>query len=99
MFRSPLLIVQNREQSLDGIENNLAQKAHRFFGDIKLRIETLAAKLIACNPGSVLNRGYSIAKNAATGKIIANAADINIGDLMITEFANEKIIESKITKK
>ncbi|MFA6187328.1 MAG: exodeoxyribonuclease VII large subunit [Phycisphaerae bacterium] len=99
MFRNPLLIVQNREQSLDGIENNLAQKADRFFGNIKLRIETLAAKFIACNPKSVLNRGYSITKNAATGKIITGDADVNIGNLMITEFANEKTIESKITKK
>ena len=99
MFRNPLLIVQNREQSLDGIENNLAQKADRFFAGIKLRIETLGAKLTACNPKSVLNRGYSITKNAATGEIIKNIEEININDTIITELKDEKRIESRITGK
>ena len=99
MFRNPLLIVQNREQSLDGVENNLSQKADRFFGNVKLRIETLAAKLTACNPKSVLNRGYSITKIAATGEIVKNIEEININDIIITELKDEKQIESRVTKK
>ncbi|MGB8227045.1 MAG: exodeoxyribonuclease VII large subunit, partial [Sedimentisphaerales bacterium] len=99
VFRSPALIVRNREQFLDELENNLPQKAGRLLSAVKLQIETLAAKLIACNPKSVLNRGYSIAKNAITGKVITSAADVSIGDIMITELANENSIESKVVKK
>jgi exodeoxyribonuclease VII large subunit len=99
MFRNPLLIVQNREQLLDEIENNLPQKADRLLSAVKLQIETLAAKLTACNPKSVLNRGYSIAKNKITGKIVMKPADVNIGELLITEFADENTIESKVIKK
>ncbi|MDD5011040.1 MAG: exodeoxyribonuclease VII large subunit [Phycisphaerae bacterium] len=99
MFRNPLLIVQNREQLLDEIENNLPQKADRLLSAVKLQIETLAAKLTACNPKSVLNRGYSIAKNAITGKVVTNPSDVSIGDLIITELANENMIESRVTKK
>jgi exodeoxyribonuclease VII large subunit len=99
VFRSPALIVRNREQFLDELENNLPQKAGRLLSAVKLQIETLAAKLIACNPKSVLNRGYSIAKNAITGKVVTSAADVSIGDLMITELANENVIESKVIKK
>jgi exodeoxyribonuclease VII large subunit len=99
IFRNPLLIVQNREQFLDELENNLPQKAGRLLSAVKLRIETQAAKLIACNPKSVLNRGYSIAKNIITGKVVTSPADVSIGDLIITELANENTIESRVTKK
>jgi exodeoxyribonuclease VII large subunit len=99
IFRNPLLIVQNREQFLDEFENNLPQKAGRLLSAVKLQIETQAAKLIACNPKSILNRGYSIAKNAITGKVVTNPTDVNIGDLIITELVNENTIESKVTKK
>jgi exodeoxyribonuclease VII large subunit len=99
VFRSPALIVRNREQFLDELENNLPQKAGRLLSAVKLQIETLAAKLIACNPKSVLNRGYSIAKIAITGKVVTSAADVSIGDIMITELANENVIESKVIKK
>jgi exodeoxyribonuclease VII large subunit len=144
MFRNPLLIVQNREQSLDGIHRNLSisaktvisqiynrlqkhfeqllkiepqrlisghkialnssasrlsERLQNILAGLKINLETLAAKVIACNPKSVLNRGYSIAKNAITGKVVTSSMDINIGDLLITELANEKTIESKVTKK
>jgi exodeoxyribonuclease VII large subunit len=144
MFRSPLVIIQNREQMLDELESGLAESAKslvlnirkilqsyfeqilkiepyriladrkillnnvssrinerigRVFANLKIRFETQAAKLSACNPKSILNRGYSIAKNTITGKVVTSPADVNIGDLMITELANENIIESKVTKK
>ncbi|MGD0785243.1 MAG: exodeoxyribonuclease VII large subunit [Sedimentisphaerales bacterium] len=144
VFRNPLVIIQNREQSLDDFENNMAESAksfvanirkvlqtyfemllkiepHRLIADkkiainnyqnrlsqkisgllasVKLQIEMQAGKLSACSPKSILNRGYSIAKQAITGKVITNPADVSIGDIIITELANENIIESKITKK
>jgi exodeoxyribonuclease VII large subunit len=99
MFRNPLLIVQNREQSLDEVENNLPQKAAKLLSLVKLQIETQAARLIACNPKSVLNRGYSITKNALTGKIVKNIDQININDIIITELSSQKLFESRVTKK
>jgi exodeoxyribonuclease VII large subunit len=144
VFRNPLVIIQNRGQSLDDFENNMAESAksfvanirkvlqryfemllkiepHRLIADkkiainnyqnrlsqktsgllafVKLQIETQAGKLSACSPKSILNRGYSIAKQAITGKVITSPADVNIGDSIITELANENIIESKVTKK
>lgn len=99
IFRNPLLIVQNREQTLDELENNLPQKAGRLLSLVKLQIETQAAKLGACNPKSVLNRGYSITKNAVTGKIVKNIEEININDIIITELGSQKLIESKVIRK
>ncbi|MDD5135672.1 MAG: exodeoxyribonuclease VII large subunit, partial [Phycisphaerae bacterium] len=99
MFRNPLLIVQNREQLLDDLENNLPQKAGRLLSLVRLQIETQAARLGACSPKSVLNRGYSITKNAITGKIIKTIDQININDIIITELGGQKQIESRVTKK
>ncbi len=144
VFRNPLVIIENRQQTIDDIENNLAdtakstvanirallheyfeqilkiephkilsdkkitlntagskiaQKINQIWANAKNQIDTQNAKLSACNPKSVLNRGYSIAKNALTGKVITSTTDVNIGDLLVTELANENIIESKVTKK
>lgn len=143
-FRTPLAVIQNKEQMLDEIQNNLAESAqsivlnirkllqsyfeqllkiephkiiadrkillnntnsriiekiNQLFSAAKIRLETQSAKLSACSPKSVLNRGYSIAKNMITGKVITSPADVNIGDAMTTELANENIIESRVTKK
>ena len=144
MFRSPLVIIQNREQMLDELESGLAESAKSLvlniqkilqsyfeqilkiepyriladrkillnnvssrinerigwvFANLKIRFETQAAKLSACNPKSILNRGYSIAKNTITGKVVTSPADVNIGDLLITELKSENLIESRVTKK
>ena len=144
VFRSPIIIIQNREQAIDELGNNLAESAksvvlnirkllqtyfekilkiepHRILADRKIslnsaistiaektnrtfinariQLETQTARLSACNPKSVLNRGYSITKNAVTGNVIKIPADVNIGDLLTTELKEENTIESKVTKK
>ncbi len=144
VFRSPLVIIQNRQQMLDELEGGLAESAqsivlnirkllqsyfekilkiephriiadrkislnnacgaiaekiNRIFTNSKMRLETQMVKLSACNPKSVLNRGYSITKNAGTGKVVKVPADVNVGDLLITELAKENAIESRVIKR
>jgi exonuclease VII large subunit len=55
--------------------------------------------LSACNPKSILNRGYSITKDAATRQVVTSTAQVNVGDLLITELKNKNLIESRVTKK
>ena len=95
----PHRLMADKKISLNNLKNRLTQKTSKLLASVKLQIETQAGKLSACSPKSVLNRGYSIAKNAITGKVVTNTTDVNIGDLIITELANENIIESKVTKK
>jgi len=56
-------------------------------------------RLAGLNPKSVLQRGYSITTNKRTRLLVRNLKDIQIGDFMITELADENLIESKVTKK
>jgi exodeoxyribonuclease VII large subunit len=144
VFRSPVVITQNREQMLDEFESNLAESAksfvsnirkllqsyfekilkiepHRIFADRKISLNNLqyrsntaiktvmnkltmqlsgpANRLAALNPRSVLQRGYSITRNKRTSTVVKSLNDVEISDLIITELANENIIESKVTKK
>jgi exodeoxyribonuclease VII large subunit len=144
VFRSPVVITQNREQMLDEFESNLAESAksfvsnirkllqsyfekilkiepHRIFADRKISLNNLqyrsntaiktvmnkltmqlsgpANRLAALNPRSVLQRGYSRTRNKRTSTVVKSLNDVEISDLIITELANENIIESKVTKK
>ena len=51
--------------------------------------------MIALNPSEILNRGYSITFDE-NGKPIANAKDINQGDVITTQLAKGKV-KSKVT--
>jgi exonuclease VII large subunit len=95
----PYRILADRKILLNNVSSRINERIGRVFTNLKIRFEMQAAKLSACNPKSILNRGYSIAKNTITGKVVTRPADVNIGDLMITELANENIIESKVTKR
>jgi len=56
-------------------------------------------RLAALNPKSVLKRGYSITTSKKTGLLVRKPGDIEIGGYLITELADENLIESKVTKK
>ncbi len=95
----PHRLIGDKKIYLNNAQSKMAERIGRIFSDARMKIETQSGRLSACNPKSVLNRGYSIAKNAITGKVVTNPSDVSIGDLIITELANENMIESKVTKK
>jgi exodeoxyribonuclease VII large subunit len=95
----PHRILADGKISLNNINSRINEKIGQVFSGLKIRLETQAAKLSACNPKSVLNRGYSITKDAATRQVVTGTAQVNVGDLLITELKNENLIESRVTKK
>lgn len=64
----------------------------------RMQLTAQANRLAALNPKSVLHRGYSITTNKKTGALIRTAKDVRPGDDLITELAEENLIESKVTK-
>ncbi len=83
--------------------NNLQNRANALISAIvnncRMQLTARANKLEGLNPKSVLQRGYSITTNKKTGLVIRKPLDVQIGDLLITELADENLIESKVTKK
>jgi exodeoxyribonuclease VII large subunit len=55
-------------------------------------------RLAGLNPRAVLKRGYSITTLQQTGAVLKNASQVQIGDTLVTELA-ENLIESKVIKK
>jgi exodeoxyribonuclease VII large subunit len=55
-------------------------------------------RLAGLNPRTVLKRGYSITTLKQTGAVLKNTAEVQIGDTLVTELA-ENLIESKVIRK
>ncbi|MBN2137115.1 MAG: exodeoxyribonuclease VII large subunit [Sedimentisphaerales bacterium] len=56
-------------------------------------------RLAGLNPRAVLNRGYSITSSKRTGKVIRSSQDVEIGDFVVTELADDERIDSKVINK
>lgn len=95
----PQRIILNYKIALNNSDNRLSEKLQQILAAFRINLESQAAKLAACSPKSVLNRGYSITKIAATGKIIKNIEEIDINDIIITELDSQRLIESRIIRK
>ena len=67
--------------------------------DKTLEITARENRLAGLNPKSVLHRGYSITMNRQTGKVVRMLNDVQLDDLLVTELADENLIESRATKK
>jgi len=65
----------------------------------RMQLTAQENRLSALNPRSVLQRGYSITTSKQTGLLVKTSEDVRIGDFIITELANENLIESEVKKK
>lgn len=83
--------------------SNLRNRANVGVGVIlnkqRMRLTAQTNRLDALNPKSILKRGYSITTNKKTGSLIRRLEDVQIGNQLRTELADENYIESKVTKK
>jgi len=83
--------------------NHLQNRANVGIGGIinkmRMKLTAAASRLEGLNPKSVLQRGYSITTSKKTRLLIKTLEEIQIGDYLVTELANENLIESKVTKK
>ena len=85
--------------SLNNMQNRTNTAMEAVLNKRRMQITAQENRLAGLNPKSVLQRGYSITKNAKTGLLVRKREDVEVGDLIVTELANENLIESKVTKK
>ena len=67
-------------------------------GRTRMQLTAQENRLEGLNPRAVLKRGYSITTLQQTGAVLKNAAQVQIGDTLVTELA-ENLIESKVINK
>jgi exodeoxyribonuclease VII large subunit len=92
---SPLASIANRKNQIMYFKKEICEKHKTMINNKQGLLKLMHEKLIALNPGEILNRGYSITFDEK-GKTIASAKNITNGDLITTKLADGKI-KSKVT--
>ena len=95
----PHRLLGKKTVDLNNLQNRVNAAMKAVINKHQLELTAQASWLTGLNPKSVLQRGYSITTNKKTGLLVRDLEDVRIGDYVITEFANENLIESKVTKK
>ena len=92
-------IINNKTVEVNNWQNRVNVGMSAIVGDCRLRLTAQANRLAGLNPKSVLHRGYSITMNKKTGLLVKTTEDVRIGEYLMTELADQNLIESKVTKK
>jgi len=74
-------------QKMLALERKNPEHAVRF---ARLRLDQLKTRLVASGLDSVLRRGFAVARDATTGKLIDRASDIHFAQLVELEFSDGK---------
>ncbi|MDR2802778.1 MAG: exodeoxyribonuclease VII large subunit [Treponema sp.] len=89
-------ILQPRLLRFDDAKEALLDAASERVAVLRRRWELAAATLEAANPNVILDRGFSLVTNAATGAIVRRSDDVKIGD-MLTIKPLEGLISAAVT--
>jgi len=68
-------------------------------GGKQMELTARENRLAGLNPRGVLQRGYSITRHKQTGAVVRRAAEVEVGQLLITELAHENLIESNVVSR
>jgi len=85
--------VQQTHQRIDELGMTMRHRVERKVEGDQQRVRRLEGQLRILNPLAVLGRGYSLTRRM-DGTVVRSAASIDIGDEMITQFADGKIISN-----
>ena len=92
VLREPFNVILQYEQEIDGLTESLALKGGYAIKFKQESLNTLAGKLGALSPLSILNRGYSITMKKENGEIIKDASSLKKRDFIKTKLAKGEII-------
>ncbi len=95
----PHRLLKNKTIELNNWQNRVNVGISIIINNCLMHLTAQANRLAALNPKSVLQRGYSITTNKKTDLLVKTLEDVRIGDYLITELADQNLIESKVTRK
>lgn len=86
----PGLFFQQATQQTKTVQRQLTQQVSYQQHRLQSQFERLRASLTAMSPEATLSRGFTITRNQK-GKVIASAAQVNIGELLSIQFGDGNI--------
>ncbi len=87
----PGQLLQARERNLRELDRRLREQIGQRLKGRRNRFATLEARLRLLSPTNVLERGYSITSDAATGKVIRDAEEVSQGQPLKTRLQKGEI--------
>jgi len=94
----PHRVVGSRRIEVQELSGHLKRNAADLLAEKRLQLTALENRLEALDPRNVLKRGYSITRNARTGRVLARTTDVALGDVLVTELALNGRIDSEVRK-
>jgi len=95
----PHRLLADKKIIINNLRNRFDNQIRAILHKMNLELTERESRLAGLNPKSVLQRGYSITRNKRTAGLVKSSDDVREDDFLITELANNKIIESRVTKK
>jgi exodeoxyribonuclease VII large subunit len=95
----PHRLLAERKITLNDLQNRLRAEVKLVVSKQRILLTAQENRLAGLNPKSVLHRGYSITTSKKNGALVRSPDDVAIGDLLVTELANENLVESEVKKK
>ncbi|MBI4661347.1 MAG: exodeoxyribonuclease VII large subunit [Verrucomicrobia bacterium] len=87
----PSTIIDRRREQLGQLRARGADQARARLVSIRSRLENALARLRLLSPDNVLERGYSITMDAASGKVIRAAAEVRSGQPLRTRLKSGEV--------
>ncbi len=94
----PHRLLIKKTVELSNMQNRTVTAIKAVMNKLAFQLAGHENRLAAMNPKSVLQRGYSITRSKKNGFVVRSVDDVEVSDLLITELANENLIESKVIK-
>ena len=96
MLLQPSSVIKSKQASLDAFYSFLISHINELIELKKIRFLGITNQLQSIGPENVLRRGYSIAVNKKTKKIIRKASELLINEEFILKTSNGNLEAKKI---
>ncbi len=87
VLRAPYERLHNLARHLDELGGRQERATRQLLSSSRQRMSMLSAQLESLSPLAVLGRGYSLTQRAETGEPLRNAADLSVGDRIVSRLA------------
>lgn len=86
-LQAPSRQVEVSRQRVDELVDRAGRAIVHVLSGQRQQTSTLADRLNALNPSSVLERGYAYCRNEATGRLVSRADEVSVGDDLAVRFS------------